>query len=58
MPATIYINQDLKYFTPDIANHVPSMFRILVIIWGIQVAVASILITRPKNALINKNVEP
>ena len=26
---------DLKFFTPDIANHVPMMFRILVIIWAV-----------------------
>ena len=45
--ASIYINDDLSYFPPEVANRVPKMFRQMVLIWTCQWILAMILISRP-----------
>ncbi len=45
--ATIVINEDLRYFTWDVASRVPSMMRTLCAIWTVLTVSAVILISRP-----------
>ena len=46
--AEIYVNKDLYYFEPEIANRVPGMFRMLVLIWSCQIITAVFLVSRPE----------
>ena len=48
--AEIYINNDLSYFEPEIADRVPGMFRMLVLIWSCQIITAVVLVSRPDKA--------
>ena len=47
--ATIFINYDLSYFEETVADRVPYMFQLLVYIWGCQLGLAIILISRPSS---------
>ena len=53
--ATIQINADLSYFEPEIADRVPKMFRMLVLIWACQIITAVFLVSRPPKAGENEN---
>jgi hypothetical protein len=46
--AKIYVNKDLYYFEPEIADRVPRMFRMLVLIWSCQIITAVFLVSRPE----------
>lgn len=45
--AEVYINKDLSFFGPEIANRVPGTIRLLVMIWAGLVFLSILLITRP-----------
>lgn len=48
--ATIHIDDVTSYFEPEIANNVPGMLRVLVVIWTVQISVAILLVSRNKDA--------
>ena len=48
--AEIQVNDDLSYFEPEVADRVPGMFRMLVLIWSCQIITAVVLVSRPEQA--------
>ena len=46
-PATIKINEDLKFFDAEVADNVPKSLRILGFIWTALVLASILLISRP-----------
>jgi MFS family permease len=47
--AEIKVSEDLSYFSPEVANRVPAMLRVLVAIWSCLITIAICLISRPSN---------